>query len=166
MAGLIDQLLETLNEQYQRYEELLGLSREKVEVIINNDVEELQKINYLENLVISQNQKLEKKREEITNDIATVLNQKVEDLTLTRLIELMEGQNEQPALILTRDRIRNILEELSEINNQNGQLIQNSLEYIEYSTNVMRSSVSQQPSYYSSTGEVYLDEPGFIDTKN
>lgn len=167
MAGMMDQLVEILSEQTERYEELLGLAQEKRDVIINNDVESLQKINHLENMVISQNQKLEKKRQALVADMALVLNQKEDDLTLTKLIELMEGKEEQPPLTKARDNIQAVLNELKEINTLNGELIQNALDYIEFSTNLMRSSTGKQPSaYFPGTDDMYLDESGHIDTRN
>ena len=164
MAGMADQLVEILTEQTERYKELLGLSLEKRDVIIKNDVEELQKINSLENIVVSQNQKLEKKRIELVKDMAMALNQKEEDLTLNLLIDLMEGRDEQKPLTEARDNIKAVVLELKEVNEQNGQLVQNALDYIEYSTNVIRSSMGRQPATYGSE-DVFPDESGYIDTK-
>ena len=167
MAGMMDQLVEILSEQTERYEELLGLAKEKRDVIINNDVESLQKINHLENLVISQNQRLEKKRQALVADMALVLNQKEDDLTLTKMIELMEGKEEKAPLEKAHDSIKAVLDELKEINQLNGELIQNALDYIEFSTNLMRSSTGQQPTaFFPGTDNMYLDESGHIDTKN
>jgi len=42
MAGMVDQLIEVLEEQATRYDELLGLSKEKRDTIIVNDVEPAQ----------------------------------------------------------------------------------------------------------------------------
>ena len=166
MAGMVDQLIEILGEQTERYEELLGLSLEKRDVIIKNELEELQKINHLENIVINQNQKLEKKRLELIKDMAIALNQKESDLTLNLLIELMENKDEQKPLMEVRDRIKSVVGELKVINEQNGQLVQNALDYIEYSTNLIRSSMGQQPATYTpGSDDVYLDESGYIDTK-
>ena len=167
MAGMMDQLIDILGEQTTRYEELLGLSQEKRDVIVDNDIEALQKINHLENIVVSQNQRLEKKRQALVADMAIVLGQKEEELTLTRMIELMEGKEEQQPLIDARDRIKTVLDELREVNKQNGQLVQNALEYIEYSNNLMRSSLGQQPAtYFPGSEDVFTNEAGYIDTSN
>jgi len=167
MAGMMDQLIDILGEQTIRYEELLGLSQEKRDVIIENDVEALQKINHLENIVVSQNQRLEKKRQAVVSDMAIVLGQKEEELTLTRLIELMEGKAEQQPLIDARDRIKTVLDELKDVNQQNGELVKNALEYIEFSTNLVRSSLGQQPAtYFPGSDDIYTGESGYIDTSN
>ena len=115
MAGMMDQLIGILSEQTERYEELLGLAKEKRDIIIANDIESLQKINHLENLVVSQNQRLEKKRLDLVADMALVLDQKEDDLTLTKIIELMKGKEEEKPLEEARERIKTVLEELREI---------------------------------------------------
>jgi len=167
MAGMMEQLVEILGEQTQRYEELLGLSLEKRDVIVKNDVESLQKLNHLENMVISQNQKLEKRRQELVADMAIVLNEKEDNLTISRMIELMEGKEEAHALTEARDRIRSVIEELSEVNVQNGQLVQNALEYIEYTTNLIRGSQGGTPAaYYPGTEDVDLGDSSYFDTSN
>ena len=149
MAGLIDQLLELLNEQAARYEDMLGLSLEKKDVIIANDIEALQKITGLENILVSQHQKLDKKRTQVMEDIAIVLNQDKNTLTVSEIIELLDGQNEQEPLREVRDRIKKTLEELSEANKQNSSLIGNAMDYIDYSLNVIRSQLHP---------ELYMEE--------
>ena len=166
MAGMINQLIEVLNEQAARCEELLGLSREKRDVIITNDVDNLQKITSLENIIVSQNQKLEKKRESLIADIGSVLGKEGEKLTISALAELMEGQEEQQLLLDIRARIQGVMEELSENNLQNASLIQNALDYIEYSMNVLRYSGSQEPPMYTAQGEQITNDTGIFDVRN
>ena len=166
MAGMINQLISLMNEQANRYEELLGLSREKKDAIIANNVDELQKITHLENLIVSQNQKLERKRLSVLKDIASVLNKNEAELTLTALIELMQDHDEQRELTAVGERIRNTLGELAEINAHNGSLIQNALDYIEFSLNIIRSSVTQDPSFYTAKGEQMADTPNIFDAKH
>ncbi|MCL2015843.1 MAG: flagellar protein FlgN [Defluviitaleaceae bacterium] len=166
MAGIIESLLDTLGEQTNRYEELLGLSKEKRDVIIANDIENLQKINHLENILISQNQKLEKKRQAIVADMAIVLNQKEKDLTLPKLIELMQDQpNERTALESARNRIKSIMDELREMNQLNGQLIQNALEFVEFESNLLKSASGNAPVYFPGSDNDYYEESQ-IDFRN
>ena len=168
MAALITEVLGILNEQAERYGELVGLSEEKREAIVSNDVDALQKINQLEGMLVNQCNRLEKKRLQLTLDVATVLNQRAETLTLTRLIDLMEGQEEQEALIDVQYRIKNTMNELNELNHQNGLLIQNALEYIEFSTNMIRAQMGQGESSFPGMDED--DRPGsgfgFINKQN
>ncbi|MCL1988377.1 MAG: flagellar protein FlgN [Firmicutes bacterium] len=166
MAGIMENLVSILTEQTARYEELLGLSKEKRDVIIANDIENLQKINHLENILISQNQKLEKKRQAVVADMAIVLNEKEKNLTLPKLIELMHDQpNERTALETARERIKTVMEELREMNHLNGQLIQNALEYVEFESNLLKSATGQAPTYFPGTDNDYYEESQ-IDFKN
>ena len=140
MAGMIDQLTAILSEQAQRYEELLGLAHEKKDIIVQNDIEALQKITHLENMVISQNKRLEKQRLALAVDIADVLGRRGQDLDIGTLLSLIDGQPGQAELKAAGDRIREILAQLKEANDFNNSLIQNALDYIEYSLNMIRSS--------------------------
>jgi flagellar biosynthesis/type III secretory pathway chaperone len=152
MPGMMHQLIETMNEQADRYEELLGLSDEKKDIIVKNDVDSLQKITNLESILISQNNKLEKKRISLVSDIAEVLGKRGADLSLTSLAEMLEEQPEKEALLAAGERIRVTLEKLSDLNDLNSTLIKNALDYIEYSLNLMRSTQSDQP-HYAINGE-------------
>jgi len=141
MAGLINTLIEILNEQASRYEDLLGLSLEKRDVIVANDIEGLQKITGLENILVSQNKKLEKRRIQAVADLAMVLNKKESELDLANLVDLLDGQTEQAELAAVRDRLRAALNELSYANAHNAELIGDALGYIDYSINVIRSNM-------------------------
>jgi flagellar biosynthesis/type III secretory pathway chaperone len=140
MAGMINQLIDILGEQATRCEELLGLAKEKKDVIIQNDIDELQKITNLENMVISQNNRLERQRISLAADIAEVLGKRGQVLDLAALIECMAGQPQQEPLREAGDRLRGILAELKEHNDFNNLLIQNALEYVNYSLNLIRTS--------------------------
>jgi flagellar biosynthesis/type III secretory pathway chaperone len=165
MAGMVNQLLEVLKEQSQRYEELLGLSLEKREAIVKDDLDQLQKITHFENLLVSQNQKLERKRQELMKDIADVMGKKADDLTLAALIELMKEQDVQAGLAEVGKKIRETLEALSDANDLNASLIQNALEYIEYSMNVMKTSINKDPAMYSVKGGQLQEDSGFFDSR-
>lgn len=148
MAGMINQLIDILGEQAARCEELLGLAKEKKDVIIKNDIEQLQKITNLENMVISQNNRLERERNTLTADIAEVLGKRGQAMNITALITAMEGQKEQEPLCAAGERLRAVLAELKEANDFNNTLIQNALEYIEYSLNVIRTSAQLEGPEY------------------
>jgi len=167
MSGMMQQLLETMNDQAQRYEELLGLALEKKDVVVQNDVEGLQKITNLENILISQNNRLEKKRLSLVTDIAEVLGQRGNDLDIAALIELMTGQpEEQKELKAVGDRIRDALKQLKEANDFNSSLIQNALDYIEYSMNLIRSSAQQTQATYSVKDGQLHEDFSMLDVRN
>ncbi|MCL2499863.1 MAG: flagellar protein FlgN [Defluviitaleaceae bacterium] len=164
MAGMINQLIDILGEQANRCEELLGLAKEKKDVIVKNDVEELQKITGLENMVISQNNRLEKQRIALAADIAEVLGKRGQVLDIAALIECMEGQPQQQPLREAGNRLRTVINALKEANDLNNTLIQNAIDYVEYSLNVIRTSDKLTGPEYPDNikGDAY----GLFDAKN
>ena len=154
MAGLINELLTVLNEQAENYENLLALSREKHQVLIENDVKSLQKITNVENIIVGNNQRLEKRRVKIVADISTVLGKREADMTLTQLALLIERQDEHPALVEVTRRLRASVEELKEVNESNKALLAFSLDYIDFTMNLVRGAVSD-----GTPGADYQNQP-------
>ena len=142
MAGLINELLTVLNEQADNYENLLALSREKHQVLVENDVKSLQKITNVENIIVGKNHRLEKRRVRIIADISTVLGKNESDMTLTLLAELIEQQEEHPALVEVTQRLRATVEELKEVNDDNKALLAFSLDYVDFTMNLVRGVMS------------------------
>jgi len=164
MAGMIDQLVEVMGEQAERYNELLGLSLEEKDLLVKNDVEGLQKITNLKNLVITQNNRLERKRISLVDDIAEVMGSTEKDMPLKQLIELLDGQPEAEQLAEIGIRLRETLEKLQESNDLNKQLLESSLDYIEYSLNMIRSSVTPEIASFPDKGDQGHDVYGSFDT--
>ena len=145
MAGMITQLIEVMNQQVERHTELYGLSLEEKDAIVHNDIENLQKLVNLKNMVISQNNRLEKQRMSLVNDIAEVLALKNKDLTFGELIEIMDGKPEQEDLREVGTRLRDIVEKLKEANDVNKSLLEGAIEFVEYSLNALRSTIEPEP---------------------
>lgn len=152
MAGLINDLILTLNEMNDLYEQLITTGKEKRDVIIKNDIESLQKINENENILVGKTLKLDKKREELFSDIAFVLNKNPEEITLTKLIEYIDKQNEVNDVIAAKEKAEKLLAELKKTNESNRTLIEESLNQAEFSMNLLRGSLSKRPYYCDTLG--------------
>jgi flagellar biosynthesis/type III secretory pathway chaperone len=163
LAGLINELISLLEIQTKGYDELLVLSKEKRRVVIENDVDMLSKITQAENSIIGQTQKAEAKRLEVMNDMATVLGQNPDDLTIKRLAELIEGQAEHNNLVEAGKRLRAVLDELKEENDRNSVLIQSSLDYIDFTVNLVRQASSLSDPYADQKKTVPGTDSGFFD---
>ena len=141
MASLIDELIGVLEEECNVYQQLIPISEEKSQVIVKNDLTSLQEITSKEQTAISRINTLERKRNQIMENIRTVINRKTGEFTLKTLIGLMEKQpKEQTALSLIHDNLKNTIQRLVEINNRNKSLIQQSLEMIEFNMNFIQST--------------------------
>lgn len=141
MASLMENLIEALEQECIEYEGLLSLSQKKTSVIVSGNLEELQKITDDEQESVGRINHLEKKRVEVTADIANVLNKDVATLKLANLIEMMSArQEEQKRLAAAHDRLQRAVHELRRINEQNRELLANALEMVEFEMSLLQAS--------------------------
>lgn len=141
MASLMENLIDVLTKECSEYEELLELSQKKTPIIIKGDLEQLQQITDEEQVVVSRISNLEKKRIEVTADIANVLNRDVTILKLSNLIEMFSARpEEQKILSEIHDRLQQAVNNLKRINEQNEQLIKNALEMVEFEMNLLQAT--------------------------
>ncbi len=139
MASLIEELIETLNKENEQYEKLLEMSKRKSAVIVSRDIPALEKITDDEQIVVSDIASLDAKRAQVTADIANVINKDVETLKLSVLIELLSKQpDEQRKLSQIHDKLKRTVESVRAINESNKQLIDQSLEMVEFDLNMIR----------------------------
>ena len=139
MASLIEELINVLEEEDNEYKKLMVLSKEKTPAIINGNLERLTEITNGEQTYIEVLSKLEKRRIEVVKDIALVLNKKEEELTIKAIVGLLEGQNEeQKRLSQVHDNIKLTLDNVSIINDMNKNLINSSLEMMEFNINMYK----------------------------
>lgn len=140
MASLIDELINVLEKENTEYEGLLELGMEKTGIIIRNDVDELSRMVEKEQLVVDRIMVLEKKRTEVSNDIAEVLNKDVKTLTLSRLIELLGSQvKERDALVSIHDRLSLTMKRMVETNERNKALLNEAMETLQFEMNLVHS---------------------------
>lgn len=170
MAGLIDELMDTLDKQNDGYQELLAVAKEKTGIIVKGDIEALQKITEKEQLLTDKIAPLEKKRVEYTKDIATVINRPLETLTITRMMELMEGQPAvRERLSRLHDKLHDTVHELARTNELNQSLLKQQLELVNFDINLIN-SMKQAPltanydKTASNTEEHYMSR-GAFDTR-
>lgn len=166
MASLMNELLEVLEKEEAGYRELIEASTRKKEVIIKADVENLEKIAGEEQEIAGKIKNIENRRISIMNDIANVLNRKVEELTIDVMIEVLKSQpKEQEELVNIRSRLKDTLTEMKTINEENQALVNQAMEMIEFDLTLVK-SMRQAPEtanynrQASNTGEL-LGSSGF-----
>ncbi|MCL2854341.1 MAG: flagellar protein FlgN [Defluviitaleaceae bacterium] len=166
MAGLISDLIATIKGQTILFKEVIALSADKKDFIIKNDIEGLRGIVAKENAIVPKALKGDKERERIMADIATVLNKKGDELTLTKLAELTKGQPENPEFVIAVDEFILALDEMKQVNDANKILIENALEFLEFNMNIVHSSLDAGPVGYGETLEDGHEPGSFLDTKS
>ena len=136
----MQELISTLNSEETEYVTLLDLSKKKTPIIVAGDVEKLQKITDEEQIVVDRISHLDAKREQVMTDIAEVINRDVKTLKLSYLIEMLEKRPKEKAeLALIHDRLKATVGELAMINNQNRELIRQSLDIVDFNLNLIKS---------------------------
>ena len=168
MASLMENLISVLEEEGKAYEELLELSMKKTPIIVGGDLEGLQKITDEEQMIVARINRLDAKREEVTRDIANVLNKDVTKLKLADIIHLLSQRPvEQKLLAAAHDKLKEVVGQMTRINEQNRDLIQRSLEMVEFDLNLIQSmkSAPQTANYtkgaYSSGAFMGRNSGGF-----
>ncbi len=140
MASLMEDFMNILEEENKGYQRLTELSHEKRQIIIDGDIPALEAITDREQEITSRLKNLENKRSEVVNDMSIVLSKQPEELTVTNMIAFLNKQpQEQSKLIDLRDRLKETLRGMAEINAQNDTLLKHAMEMAEFDLTLFRS---------------------------
>lgn len=140
MASLMENLISVLQEEAEVYQELLELSLKKTPIIVSGDLESLQKITDEEQSIVARINSLDARREEVTKDIANVLNKDVTKLKLADIVAMLAQRPvEQKQLAQAHDSLKEVIGNMVRVNEQNRELIQSSLELVEFDMKIIQS---------------------------
>lgn len=149
-TDLVKQLTVILNRENEIYETLSKLSNNKTDIIVAGKVNELENIIKIEQSLVIKIAKLEDQREKLVESLSFNLGKKPEDITLSELVEKI-GERESAELKTCQDKIVKTINVLKTANELNAKLIKSSLEYIDFSINMM-TSINTVTNSYGSTG--------------
>lgn len=140
MASLMEDFINILEKENGEYERLTELSQKKRQIIIDGNIPALEEITSREEEVTGVLKNLENKREEVVNDMSIVLSKKPEELTITNMIAFLNKQpKEQKQLEELREKLRNTLEKMADINAQNEVLLKHAIEMTEFDLTLFKS---------------------------
>ena len=140
MASLMENLLTVLEQENTEYQRLAALSLQKRQIIIDADIPALEEITGREQNIASTIRNLENKRQEVINDMAIVLSKDPKDLTITNMIAFLNRQPaEQAKLRDIQVRLRETLDRMALINQQNELLLKQALEMVEFDLTLFKS---------------------------
>ncbi len=140
MASLMEELVSAFEQEITEYDKLVELSRRKTPIIVKGDIEALERLTEEEQELTSVIKNIDNFRIAKTTEMANVLNRKLEDMTLTNLIEMMENRPaEREQLSDIKTRLNKVLSELKVVNTQNAELIRQALEMVEFDLTLFRS---------------------------
>ena len=135
----MEDLISILEQEDSLYEDLLKLSMSKTPVLISGDLEALSRITEDEQEIVNKVNALDKKREEGMKEIANVLGKDVKTLKLTDLIDVLRSRPaEQNRLAAIYDKLSDTIGQMKRTNEQNRELIESSLEMVQFDMNVLQ----------------------------
>lgn len=162
MASLMEELITTLDAEEVLYRQLIPIEENKTRAIIANDLDSLRAITAQEHDLVDQTSALEHKREQVAVDIATVLGKDPKTITLEQIAEALKNQPEdQKKLQLIHDRLKKTVGRLQELNEQNGVLLKEAMEMVEFNMNVIRSTRMSSGSSNYSSDAAQVDMPAY-----
>ena len=136
MDNLINELITVLDQEARVYENILRMSKNKTNIIVEGKVVELDNIVKLEQSLVLQMGRLEKLREELVEKLAGEIGIKPLEVTISELMKHINSERAQ-RLKACQDKLSTTVNELKDTNGINAKLIQNSLDYINFSINLI-----------------------------
>lgn len=92
MASLMEELLDVLGKEEKQYQELITLATEKTDAVVQGNIEHLTDVTTREQDAASVLLNLSNKRNRVLTDMATVLGQSPEEMTITKMIGYLNKQ--------------------------------------------------------------------------
>ncbi|MDR1000012.1 MAG: flagellar protein FlgN [Clostridiales bacterium] len=132
-------LLDILSRQSGCYSELIGLAKRKKALIVQDNIDEMRNITARENGILTKIQKSEKERMEQVNALT---KHKGSIANMGEFLELLPESFQKKELIDLRMKIRRDMDELKALNNENRELLERSLQYVDFSLNLLRSAIT------------------------
>ena len=148
----VNAIIDILTNEYAYYKDMLELSKSKKKIVIEGKVAELDKIVKLEQNMIFNIGQLERKRDEEVTKLSRALNLNSAQITITELAKVLRPELKM-GLEDIQDKLKETFSELKTVNDVNGQLIEQSLEYIDYSINLIAGSGMETGSLYEDIGK-------------
>lgn len=140
MASLVEELILVLEEENKIYGELSEYAEKKRQILIDADIEALEKLTVLEQNASDELLSKSNRQVAILKDIAVVLGKDSSDITVTKLIEYLETQPIfQRKLIVARDNLLQTATELKQKNNLNEILLNQAMEMTEFDITLFKS---------------------------
>ncbi|KKO54963.1 flagellar protein FlgN [Paenibacillus sp. DMB20] len=161
-------LIDSLERLEAVYTEMLALADFKKQAIMDNDVDEIIKLLNRESKGMKTIEQLERKRADAAYAFLQGHGVKSQlELTVTELSRLVFDPEEKKRLLDVQSRLSSILQQLKQKNDLNQHLIQQSLEFIDFSLDMLTGKSLQEEAIYhhpsdrgGSTGR-----PGLFDTR-
>lgn len=162
-------VVEILEQLIVEHEKMLKLAGHKRDVLIKGNIDELSRILQFESRCINTIQSLELEREKHVSLYLVQRGIRKETCYLSDLIEMAEKPELKKSLSMCQQKLGNIMTELKEANDLNQQLIEQSLEFVNFTLEEM-TAPTEEPTYQNTQKASRLNpyakpSHGFFDSK-
>ena len=163
-TGMVKKLIEIIGKEAEIYETLLRLSREKTDIIVQGKVTELENITKVEQSLVLRLAKLEQSREDLVEKLSKEIGMDAENITVSQLGKVFP-EDQSKELARCQEKMTSVFKDLKDSNELNTKLIKNSLEYIDFSINVLSNAGSAGDTYGKSGQSNDPGKRNFFDVK-
>jgi len=140
VASLVDEIVSVLVEEEKLYSVLLDCEERKTQILIDADIEALEKLTAEEQVNGDLLLSLVNKQVQLLNDIKTVLGRKEERLTVTSLIGYLGSQPQvQEKLTTARNNLLDVATKVQRKNQENEMLLKQAIELVEFDITLFKS---------------------------
>ncbi|UCE24842.1 MAG: flagellar protein FlgN [Candidatus Zixiibacteriota bacterium] len=146
---MINKLIEIIGKEAAIFESFLELLEQQQKMLVQNDVDGLNRVTDRQREKLVESQLLNKQRLEIIEQVK-IANDIEGDLNVTRLLEIVD-QDQADRLQKLQKIILSLNDKITETRNQNALLLNRSREYI-LKTMEMLSKINSPDSTYSRSG--------------
>ena len=150
LSEMVEKLIETLSSEAVVFEDFLKLLSQQQEMLVNNNIDGLNRVTELQREKVAESQLLSQCRDKLVAEIQSA-NAIEGDLNVSMLLEHVD-EHQGGRLIQLREIIQSLTEKISEIRNQNAMLLNRSKEYI-LRTMELLSKINNPDSGYAANGE-------------
>lgn len=160
----VNKLIEVLDRQGEIYQDLLDVTKNKKDVIVAGKVLELENITKLEQTLIFKMGDLEEEVEKTSDLVVKELAINDKQINISTIAKHLKGE-QRTKLEEQRDHILSIVNEINHLNQLNAQLISSSLDFINFSFNLLNNANSDANAGYQQSGDIKVNKASFFDKK-
>ncbi|MEG6570391.1 flagellar protein FlgN [Thermoanaerobacterium thermosaccharolyticum] len=144
----INDLIDVLNGEMLLYKDLLDISSKKTDVIIHGKIQELDNMTKVEGSIICRLSKLEEEREKILSGYDDT-----GEITISELCKMLP-EDDSKKLKKIQKEFESLLKALNDRNELNKSLLQQSIEYVNYSIGLISSNLVHDNGIYGDNGSI------------
>lgn len=128
----IKTIIQTLEAMVDVHSRLLELANEKRSVLVEGDITGLQNLIYGESSCAEEIQKLEEQRKTLVQVYLAGKGRPGHAYTIEELLKVQDNPADRTVLLGLAKQLRSLIQEISQLNESNQQLIQTSLSYTQF----------------------------------